>query len=122
MGKKLYVGNLSYTASEDGLKQVFAEVGNVVSVSIVKNRDTGQSRGFGFVEMDTDEAAQAAISNLNGADFMGRKLNISEAREGGGGGGGGGGGRGGPRRDFRGGGGGGGGGFRRGGGDRPPRY
>lgn len=115
MGKKIYVGNLSFSVGDDQLMDKFSEFGTVSSARVITDRDTGRSKGFGFVEMDEDSSADSAIEKLNGAEFMGRNLNVSEARpqaprEGGGGGrrfgGGGGGGRGGPR----GGGGGGGGG------------
>jgi RNA recognition motif-containing protein len=88
--KKLYVGNLSFTSSEEEIKTMFAQFGEVTSVTIIKDRDTGRSRGFGFVEM---ENADAAIAQLNGKDFGGRALTVNEAREredrkrGGGGGG-----------------------------------
>jgi RNA recognition motif-containing protein len=107
MGKKLYVGNLPYTASESDLAQLFAEHGTVESAAIITDKNTGQSKGFGFVEMSTDAEAQAAIAALNGRDHGGRPLTVNEAKprtEGGGGGGGGRGGRGG----YGGGGGGGG--------------
>ncbi|GAB4469238.1 MAG: hypothetical protein Kow00124_04290 [Anaerolineae bacterium] len=80
MAKKLYVGNLSYGTSEGELRDLFAEFGEVVSATIITDRDTGRSKGFGFVEMDTDEAAQNAISKLNGMEVDGRKLTVSEAR------------------------------------------
>lgn len=117
MAKKLYVGNLPYTATDSDLQRMFEAHGAVQSAQVVVDRDTGRSKGFGFVEMETGEAAQAAISALNGQDMGGRSLTVNEARpredRGGGGGGGGrggygGGGGGGGRR---GGGGGGGGGF-----------
>ena len=105
MGKKLYVGNLPYTVSDSDLQRLFEPHGPVASAQVVVDRDTGRSKGFGFVEMETNEAAQAAISALNGQDFSGRSLTVNEARpreeRGGGRGGFGGGGR-------RGGGGGGG--------------
>ena len=115
MGKKLYVGNLPYTATEQALTDSFSECGTVTSVKIITDRETGRSKGFGFVEMGTDEEAASAITKFNGAMYEGRAMTVSEAkpmapREGGGGRGfgGGGGGRGG----FGGGGGrGGGGGF-----------
>ena len=116
MGKKLYVGNLPYTATDSDLQSMFEAHGAVQSAQVVMDRDTGRSKGFGFVEMETNEAAQAAISALNGQDFAGRSLTVNEARpreERGGGGGGGrggyGGGGGGGRRSGGGGGGGGGG-------------
>ena len=117
MGKKLYVGNLPYTATDSDLQRMFEEHGAVQSAQVVMDRDTGRSKGFGFVEMETGEAAQAAISALNGQDFAGRSLTVNEARPreerggGGGGRGGYGGGGGGGRRSGGGGGGGGGGGF-----------
>ncbi len=105
MGKKLYVGNLSYDTTGDTLRDMFAAVGEVTSATVITDRDSGRSKGFGFVEMATDEAATEAISKLDGKEVDGRSIKVSEARpprEGGGGGfGGGGGGRGGPRRDSR---------------------
>jgi RNA recognition motif-containing protein len=76
--KKLYVGNLSFTSSEEEIKTLFAQFGEVTSVTIIKDRDTGRSRGFGFVEM---ENADAAIAQLNGKEFGGRTLTVNEARE-----------------------------------------
>src|SRR6202047_1917193 len=108
MGRKLYVGNLTYGTTDSTLEQLFAAHGTVQSVQVIMDRDTGRSKGFGFVEMSNDQEAQAAIAALNGKDIDGRKLTVNEARpktDGGGGrGGGGGGGRGG----YGGGGGGGG--------------
>ena len=97
MGKKLYVGNLSYSTTSAGLEEMFAAFGKVESASVVEDRDTGSSKGFGFVEMSTEDEARAAISGLNGQQSDGRTLKVSEARprEERGGGGGGGGGRGG---------------------------
>src|ERR1700733_8657649 len=126
MGKKLYVGNLSYEVDSSELEQLFGQHGQVVSAQIINDRDTGRSKGFGFVEMSTDDEAQAAIAGLNGQEHGGRALTVNEARpreeRGGGGGGGGYGGGGGGGRGgggFGGGGGGGGrGGFGGGGGDR----
>jgi cold-inducible RNA-binding protein len=122
VGKRLYVGNLPYSATENDLRDLFSSEGDeVAEVKIVMDRDAGRPRGFAFVEMATDEGASRAIEKLNGRDFMGRSLNISEARErtGGGGGGGYSGGGGGGRGGFGGGGGGrGGGGYGGGGGDR----
>jgi RNA recognition motif-containing protein len=95
MGKKIYVGNLSFGVDSDQLSDVFAEFGTVDSANVITDRETGRSKGFGFVEMSTDEEAQAAIQKLNGAELAGRAMNISEAkpqdprRSGGGGGGGG---------------------------------
>jgi RNA recognition motif-containing protein len=85
----LYVGNLSYRIGEDQLKQAFEQYGQVSSCTIIKDKMTGQSKGFGFLEMPDREEAEAAINNLNGKDLMGRNLNVNEARprEGGGGGG-----------------------------------
>lgn len=118
MATKLYVGNLSYKTSNEDLAALFSEAGSVASASIVMDRETGRSRGFGFVEMGSEEEATKAISIMNGREYEGRQLTVNESRpkEGGGGGGGfrsGGGGGGG---GFRSGGGGGGGGFRSGGG------
>ena len=80
MNKKLYVGNLLYETTEDDLKNYFSQVGNVVSTTIIRFRDTGRSKGFGFVEMETEEGAQKAIETFNGQDFKGRKIVVSEAR------------------------------------------
>ena len=94
---RIYVGNLSFSTTEDGLSEAFGEHGEVTDVVIVTDRETGRSRGFGFVEMPDDAQAQAAIEALNGQDVDGRTLTVNEARpredRGGGGGGGGGGGR-----------------------------
>ncbi len=95
MGKKLHIGNLSYNATEEDLKEVFSTVGTCESVAVIMDRATGQSRGFGFVEMSSDEEAQRAVEELNGREVRGRAIKVSEAREREGGGGGGG--RGGPR-------------------------
>ena len=93
MGKKLYVGNLSYSVDSSELEQLFAAHGTVVSAQIISDRDTGRSKGFGFVEMGSDAEAQAAIAALNGQDHQGRSLTVNEARpredRGGSGGGGG---------------------------------
>jgi cold-inducible RNA-binding protein len=102
MGKKIYVGNLPFSATNESLSEMFASFGNVDSSKIVTDRDTGRSKGFGFVEMSDSAEADAAIEKLNGADFGGRSLTVNEARPmeprtGGFGGGGGGGGRGGDR-------------------------
>ena len=93
MGKKLYVGNLAYSVTSESLEQMFLEFGNVVSAQVIQDRDTGRSKGFGFVEMQTYEAAQQAIAGMHEKDFGGRALTVNEAkpRESGGGGGGGGG-------------------------------
>lgn len=145
MAKKLYVGNLNYDIDADHLTEWFSAYGTVEHAHIVKDRETDKSRGYGFVEMSTEEEAQAAVEGLNGADKGGRELKVAEAnppkakpqRGGGrrfGGGGGGGGHRGGPRGGSGGGGGGGrrfgsggggnreGGGGNREGGPRRPRY
>jgi RNA recognition motif-containing protein len=103
MGKKLYVGNLAYTVGDADLNKMFAAHGTVRSAQVITDRATGQSKGFGFVEMGADQEAQAAIAALNGKQMGGRTLTVNEARPKEGGGGGGGGGRG-----FGGGGGGGG--------------
>jgi hypothetical protein len=99
MGKKLYVGNLSYDVDSSELEQLFGNHGQVVSAQIINDRDTGRSKGFGFVEMSSDEQAEAAIAALNGQQHNGRALTVNEARpkEDRGGGGGFGGGRGGER-------------------------
>jgi RNA recognition motif-containing protein len=105
MGSKLYVGGLPYSATEQQLSELFAAHGTVVSAKIIADKFTGQSRGFGFVEMSSDSEAKAAITALNGSDMGGRSLTVNEAkpmeqRSGGGGGGFGGGGRGpGGKRD-----------------------
>ena len=142
MSMKLYVGNLSFQTSSDDLQQLFSQAGTVESASVVEDRETGRSRGFGFVEMATAEEGQAAIQQFNGKEVNGRALTVNEARpredrggRGGGGGGRGGyggggnrgGGGGGGRGGYGGGGGGGnrgggGGGGRGGGGDREPRW
>ena len=90
MGKKLYVGNLSYGVTDAALEQMFAAHGTVESAQVIMDRDTGRSKGFGFVEMKTDQEAQAAIAGLNGKEMEGRALTVNEARpkaEGGGRGG-----------------------------------
>jgi len=132
MSVKLYVGNLPFSISDQDLEGLFAQAGQVESVSVITDRDTGRSRGFGFVEMESREAAEAAIQQLNGYEMDGRAIVVNEARPredrgggrggfGGGGGGrprgsfGGGGGRGGRSGGFGGGGSGGGGGGSRGG-------
>ena len=117
MSIKLYVGNLAFRTTSDDLQQLFSQAGTVESASVVEDRDTGRSRGFGFVEMATKEEGEAAISQFNGKEIDGRALTVNEARpreeRGGGGNRGGGGGRGG-----FGGGGGGRGGYGGGGGGR----
>src|SRR5512132_1591639 len=136
MSMKLYVGNLAFQTSSEDLQQLFAQAGTVESASVIEDRDTGRSRGFGFVEMSSKEEGEAAISQFNGKEFNGRNLTVNEARpredrggRGGGGGGGRGFGGGGGRGGNRGGGGGYGGGGGRGGyggggggGNREPRW
>lgn len=122
MGKKLYVGNLPYSVGGAELETMLAEFGTVLSADVISDRMTGRSKGFGFVEMESDAQADAAIEALNGKEIDGRTLTVNEAkprapRSGGGGGYGGGGGGGG-----RGGHGGGGGGYGGGGGGRRDRY
>src|SRR6059058_5127824 len=105
MGKKLYVGNLGYSVTDSELSKMFEPHGTVESVQVIMDRDTGRSKGFGFVEMKTDQEAQAAIAALNGKEVGGRALTVNEARprtEGGGRGG-----RGGSGGGYGGGGGGG---------------
>lgn len=80
MGKKLYVGNLPYSATEGSLTELFSRFGTVQSVTIITDRDTGRSKGFGFIEMGTDQEAAEAISRMNGTDLDGRSLTVSEAR------------------------------------------
>ena len=121
MGRKLFVGNLNFATTSDDLRTLFAEEGTCESATVMMDRVTGRSRGFGFVEMSTEEEAQRAIEKFNGFNFQGRSLNVNEARERVPGGGGGGGGYGAPRGGGYGGGGyagggGGGGGYAGGGG------
>ena len=132
MGNKLYVGNLSYNVRDEDLQQAFAQYGSVSSAKVMMDRDTGRSKGFGFVEMGSDAEAQAAINGMNGQSLDGRAIVVNEARPreerpggfgggrpgGGGGGFGGGGGRSGGGGGFGGGGSGGGGGYGGGGGGR----
>jgi RNA recognition motif-containing protein len=80
MDNKLYVGNLSYSTSESGLESLFGQAGTVTSVQIIKDRETGRSKGFGFVEMSTEEEAQKAISQFNGKEVDGRELKVNIAR------------------------------------------
>jgi RNA recognition motif-containing protein len=80
MGRKLYVGNLSYEAGETELQELFARVGTVESVTVMRDRATGRARGFAFVEMASDEEAQKAIADLNGYQLSGRGLSVNEAR------------------------------------------
>jgi RNA recognition motif-containing protein len=127
MGSKLYVGNLSYNTTSSDLEQLFGQYGTVQSAEVISDRETGRSKGFGFVQMGSDQEAQAAIDAMNGQQHDGRNLTVNEAkpkepRSGGGyGGGGGGGGRGG-YGGGRGGSGGGGGYGGGGGGGRRDRY
>ena len=80
MSMKLYVGNLSFETSGDNLQQLFAEAGTVESVNVIEDRDTGRSRGFGFVEMSSEEEGAAAIAQFNGREVNGRALNVNEAK------------------------------------------
>ena len=112
MGTKLFVGGLSFNTTDDGLKEGFARFGEVTDAKVISDRDTGRSRGFGFVSFADDQAARTAMAEMDGTEFDGRTIKVNEAQERTGGGGGGFGGRGG--RGGRGGGGRGG----RGGGDR----
>lgn len=80
MATKLFVGSLAFSATDDDLAQFFASAGNVVSAKVIVDRDTNRSKGFGFVEMSTDEEAKAAIEQLDGKDLNGRAVNVSEAR------------------------------------------
>jgi RNA recognition motif-containing protein len=80
MNKKLYVGNLLYEISDEDLKGLFSQFGTVASATVIKFRDTGKSKGFGFVEMSNEEEAKKAIDSLNGQDFKGRRMIVSEAR------------------------------------------
>lgn len=80
MGKKIYVGNLSFSVSEEQLSSAFSQYGAVDSAKVVTDRETGRSKGFGFVEMPVDTEADQAIEKLNGTDLYGRNINVSEAR------------------------------------------
>ena len=128
MGSKLYVGNLSYNATGSDLEQLFGQHGTVQSAEVIADRETGRSKGFGFVQMGSDQEAQAAIAALNGQQHDGRALTVNEAKpredrpRGGGGGGGGYGGGGGGRSGGGGYGGGGGGGYGGGGGGGRKRF
>ena len=81
MAKKLYVGNLNYATTEDQLQELFAQYGTVVSVNIINDKYSGRSKGFGFVELEEDDAATAAMTALNGTNFDGRDLRVNEALE-----------------------------------------
>jgi len=81
MGKKLYVGNLSYNTTEDSLRNIFAGYGNVASAKIIFDRETGNSKGFGFIEMSSDDEASAAIAGTNGTELDGRQLRVNEAMD-----------------------------------------
>jgi RNA recognition motif-containing protein len=103
MGNKIYVGNLPFSATDDSLREMFEQAGQVESARIITDRDTGRSKGFGFVEMSTQDEASEAIKKFNGTELDGRALTVNEARpmtprDGGGGGGGRGGHRGGGRQ------------------------
>ena len=123
MGNKLYVGNLAYSVRDESLQQAFSQFGNVTSAKVMMDRDTGRSKGFGFVEMGNDAEAQAAVNGMNGQPLEGRAIVVNEARpreeRPGGFGGGGGGGGGGSRGPYGGGGAGGPGGGGGGGGRSP---
>jgi len=80
MGQRLYVGNLPFSATEDSLKEVFLQVGTVESVTIITDKETGQSKGFGFLEMSTPQEASDAISRMNGSEMDGRTLKVSQAQ------------------------------------------
>lgn len=80
MAKKLYVGGLAYSVTEQELETLFAEIGKVTSAAVIKDRDSGQSKGFGFVEMEDDAAAVKAIKELNGKELSGRSITVNEAR------------------------------------------
>jgi hypothetical protein len=108
LSKKLYVGNLPFSTTEADLREAFGKHGEIASAAVVMDRDTGRSRGFGFVEFVDGAAADAAMQALNGADFDGRSIRVNEAHDKRGGGGGGGYGGGGGGRGYGGGGGGGG--------------
>ncbi len=80
MAKRLFVGSLPWAVDDAKLAEIFSQAGKVVSAKVIKDRETNRSRGFGFVEMSTDEEADAAVKNLNGADMEGRKIVVNEAR------------------------------------------
>lgn len=81
MAKKLYVGNLSYSTTEEALSDLFAQYGEIVSTAVIKDRATGQSKGFGFVELTDEAAAEKAITDLNGKEFEGRRIRVNVAEE-----------------------------------------
>jgi len=81
MGKRLFVGNLAYSTADQDLRDLFSRVGTCASASVLSDRETGRSRGFGFVEMSTDEEAQRAVAELNLTELQGRSINVTEARE-----------------------------------------
>ena len=81
MAKKLYVGNLSYNTTEDSLRNYFSSFGTVASAKIINDRDTGNSKGFGFIEMGSDDEANAAIAGTNGTEFEGRQIRVNEAMD-----------------------------------------
>lgn len=95
MGRKLFVGNLPFNTTSEDLAELFSQVGTCESATVITDRDSGRSRGFGFVEMGSNDEAERAVAELNGRQMAGRQINVSEARERSGGGGGGGGGFGG---------------------------
>jgi cold-inducible RNA-binding protein len=80
MGKKLYVGNLPFSATDEALQEIFSQAGNVQSAKIITDRGTGRSKGFGFVEMSSDQEASDAIQKFNGAEYGGRNMTVAEAR------------------------------------------
>ena len=80
MAAKLFIGNLDYTVTSDDLKALFAQAGTVVDAVVIMDKMTGRSRGFGFIELSSDEEAKKAIETLNGADLKGRKINVNEAK------------------------------------------
>jgi cold-inducible RNA-binding protein len=80
MGKKLYVGNLPFSATDEALQEIFSQAGTVQSAKIITDRDTGRSKGFGFVEMSSDQEAADAIQKFNGAEYGGRSMTVAEAR------------------------------------------
>jgi len=81
MAKKLYVGNLSFGTTDESLRGYFSQYGEIVSINVIVDRETGRSKGFGFVELATEQAAQAAIAGLNGQEVDGRQLKVNEAKE-----------------------------------------